>query len=230
MSASKAVILLSGGIDSATAAAIAKQEGFELHSLSFNYGQRHERELESAKRVAAFLQASSHRVMHFDLRAIGGSALTDQIEVPKGRSDAEIAQGIPITYVPARNTIFLSFAVALAERIGSQDIYFGANQLDYSGYPDCREEFIRAFEQMADRATQAGVEGKSRLKIHTPLLHMTKAEIIKTGLKLGLDYSLTWSCYDPHSDGRACGRCDSCQLRLKGFKEAGAVDLIAYTG
>jgi len=230
MSPSKAVILLSGGIDSATAAAIAKQEGFELHSLSFNYGQRHERELESAKRVAAFLQASSHQVMQFDLRAIGGSALTDQIEVPKGRGDAEIGQGIPITYVPARNTIFLSFALALAERIGSQDIYFGANQLDYSGYPDCREEFIRAFEQIADLATQAGVEGKSRLKIHTPLLHMTKAEIIKTGLKLGLDYSLTWSCYDPRSDGRPCGRCDSCQLRLKGFKEAGAIDPIVYTG
>jgi len=228
MSAIKTVILLSGGIDSATAAAIAKQAGFELHALSFNYGQRHERELESAKRVAAFLQASSHRVMHFDLRAIGGSALTDQIEVPKGRGDAEIAQGIPITYVPARNTIFLSFALALAERIGSQDIFFGANQLDYSGYPDCREEYIRAFERMADLATKAGVEGKSRLKIHTPLLHMTKAEIIKTGLKLGLDYSLTWSCYDPHSDGRACGRCDSCRLRLKGFKEAGAIDPILY--
>jgi len=228
MSAIKTVILLSGGIDSATAAAIAKQAGFELHALSFNYGQRHERELESAKRVAAFLQASSHRVMHFDLRAIGGSALTDQIEVPKGRGDAEIPQGIPITYVPARNTIFLSFALAFAERIGSQDIFFGANQLDYSGYPDCREEYIRAFERMADLATKAGVEGKSRLKIHTPLLHMTKAEIIKTGLKLGLDYSLTWSCYDPHSDGRACGRCDSCRLRLKGFKEAGAIDPILY--
>ena len=228
MSANKAVILLSGGIDSATAAAIAKQEGFELHALSFNYGQRHERELESAERVAAFLQASSHRVMHFDLRAIGGSALTDQIEVPKGRGDAEMAQGIPITYVPARNTIFLSFALALAERIGSQDIFFGANQLDYSGYPDCREEYIRAFEQMADLATKAGVEDKSRLEIHTPLLHMTKAEIIKTGLKLALDYSLTWSCYDPRSDGLACGRCDSCQLRLKGFKEAGAIDPIFY--
>jgi len=228
MSANKAVILLSGGIDSATAAAIAKQEGFELHALSFNYGQRHERELESAERVAAFLQASPHRVMHFDLRAIGGSALTDQIEVPKGRGDAEMAQGIPITYVPARNTIFLSFALALAERIGSQDIFFGANQLDYSGYPDCREEYIRAFEQMADLATKAGVEDKSRLEIHTPLLHMTKAEIIKTGLKLALDYSLTWSCYDPRSDGLACGRCDSCQLRLKGFKEAGAIDPIFY--
>jgi 7-cyano-7-deazaguanine synthase len=228
MSGSKAVILLSGGIDSATAAAIARREGFELHALSFHYGQRHERELESARRVAASLQASSHQLLYFDLRAIGGSALTDHIEVPKGRSDTEISQGIPITYVPARNTIFLSFALALAERIGSQDIFFGANQLDYSGYPDCREEYIRAFERMADLATKSGVESKSRLKIHTPLLHMTKAEIIKTGLKLGIDYGLTWSCYDPRSNGRACGRCDSCQLRLKGFSQAGAVDPILY--
>jgi 7-cyano-7-deazaguanine synthase len=224
-----AVILLSGGIDSATAAALAKEQGFELHALSYRYGQRHERELESAKRVAAFLQAKSHQVIHFDLRAIGGSALTDQIEVPKGRSESEISQGIPVTYVPARNTIFLSFAVALAERIEAQDIFFGANQLDYSGYPDCREEYIRAFEQMANLATKVGVEGKSRLKIHTPLLHMTKAQIIKTGLNLGLDYALTWSCYDPSGDGRACGLCDSCQLRLKGFKAAGAIDPIAYT-
>ncbi len=224
----KAVILLSGGIDSATAAVIAKQQGFELHALSYHYGQRHERELESAKQVAAFLQANSHRVMRFDLRAIGGSALTDRIEVPKGRSQSEISHGIPATYVPARNTIFLSFAVALAERIAAQDIFFGANQLDYSGYPDCRDEYIRAFEKMANLATKIGVEGKSQLKIHTPLLHMTKAEIIKTGLKLGLDYALTWSCYDPSTDGRACGRCDSCQLRLKGFKEAGATDPILY--
>jgi len=228
MSASKAVILLSGGIDSATAAAIAKREGFELHALSFNYGQRHERELESAKRVAASLQASSHRVMHFDLRTIGGSALTDEIAVPKGRSGEEIGRGIPITYVPARNTIFLSFALGLAERLGSRDIFFGANQLDYSGYPDCREEYIRAFERMADLATRAGVEGQSRLSIHTPLLHMTKAEIIRTGLKLGVDYAISWSCYDPQPNGRACGRCDSCQLRLKGFEEAGAVDPILY--
>lgn len=228
MAGKRAVVLLSGGIDSATAAAMARQQGFEIHALSFRYGQRHECELAAAQKVAAFLGAASHRVMEFDMRGIGGSALTDRIDVPKGRSSDEIAHGIPITYVPARNTIFLSFALALAERIGSQDIFFGANQLDYSGYPDCREEYIRAFEQMADLATKAGVEGKSRLKIHTPLLHMTKAEIIKTGLKLGLDYSLTWSCYDPHSDGRACGRCDSCQLRLKGFKEAGAIDPIAY--
>lgn len=228
MAGKRAVVLLSGGIDSATAAAMARQQGFEIHALSFRYGQRHECELAAAQKVAAFLGAASHRVMEFDMRVIGGSALTDRIDVPKGRSSDEIAHGIPITYVPARNTIFLSFTLALAERIGSQDIFFGANQLDYSGYPDCREEYIRAFEQMADLATKAGVEGKSRLKIHTPLLHMTKAEIIKTGLKLGLDYSLTWSCYDPHSDGRACGRCDSCQLRLKGFKEAGAIDPIAY--
>jgi len=228
MTEKNAVILLSGGIDSATAAAVAKQQGFELHALSYHYGQRHERELESAKQVAAFLRATSHRVIRFDLRAIGGSALTDQIEVPKGRSEPEISQGIPATYVPARNTIFLSFAVALAERIDAQDIFFGANQLDYSGYPDCREEYIRAFEQMANLATKVGVEGKTQLKIHAPLLHMTKAKIIKTGLKLGLDYALTWSCYDPRADGRACGLCDSCQLRLKGFKEAGCKDPITY--
>ena len=230
MASRKAVILLSGGIDSATAAALAKQQGFELHALSYHYGQRHERELESAKRVAAFLPADSHQVIRFDLRAIGGSALTDKLEVPKGRSEAAIAQGIPITYVPARNTIFLSFALALAERIGAEDIFFGANQLDYSGYPDCREEYIRAFEQTANLATKAGVEGTSHLKIHVPLLHLTKAEIIRTGLDLGLDYALTWSCYDPCADGRACGLCDSCQLRLKGFKEAGAADPIPYAG
>jgi 7-cyano-7-deazaguanine synthase len=228
MAGKSAVILLSGGIDSATAAAIAKQQGLELNALSFCYGQRHERELESARKVASFLQVQSHRIIEFDLRAIGGSALTDRIEVPKGRSETEIGQGIPVTYVPARNTIFLSFGLALAERIGSQDIFFGANQLDYSGYPDCREEYIRAFEQMANLATKAGVEGKSRVKIHAPLLRMTKAEIISTGLKLGLDYGLTWSCYDPLRDDRACGRCDSCQLRLKGFEVAGAVDPIRY--
>jgi len=228
MSRKNAVILLSGGIDSATAAAIAKQDGFELHTLSFHYGQRHERELESASKVAQFLQAKTQTVIRFDLRAIGGSALTDEIEVPKGRSETEISHGIPSTYVPARNTIFLSFGLALAERIGSEDIFFGANQLDYSGYPDCREEYIRAFEAMANLATKAGVEGKSPLRIHTPLLQMTKAKIIKTGTDLGLDYGLTWSCYDPVTDGLACGRCDSCQLRLKGFNEAGRVDPIAY--
>ena len=228
MSRKNAVILLSGGIDSATAAAIAKQDGFELHTLSFHYGQRHERELESASKVAEFLRTNTQTVIRFDLRAIGGSALTDDIAVPKGRSETEISRGIPTTYVPARNTIFLSFGLALAERIGSEDIFFGANQLDYSGYPDCREEYIRAFETMANLATKAGVEGKSQLKIHTPLLQMTKAKIIKTGANLGLDYGLTWSCYDPITDGLACGRCDSCQLRLKGFKEAGQVDPIAY--
>ena len=221
MARANAVILLSGGVDSATAAAIAKQQGFDLHALSFRYGQRHERELASAQQVAAFLQAKTHQILSFDLRAIGGSALTDDIAVPKGRSEAEMGKGIPVTYVPARNTIFLSFALALAERIEAQDIFFGANQLDYSGYPDCREEYIQAFERMANLATKAGVEGKSRLTIHTPLLKLSKAAIIKTGLALGLDYALTWSCYDPRSDDRACGRCDSCQLRLKGFAEAG---------
>ena len=228
MARANAVILLSGGVDSATAAAIAKQQGFDLHALSFRYGQRHERELASAQQVAAFLQAKTHQIMSFDLRNIGGSALTDDIAVPKGRSEAEMGKGIPVTYVPARNTIFLSFALALAERIEAQDIFFGANQLDYSGYPDCREEYIQAFERMANLATKAGVEGKNRLTIHTPLLKMSKAAIIKTGLTLGLDYALTWSCYDPRSDDRACGRCDSCQLRLKGFAEAGTMDPISY--
>jgi 7-cyano-7-deazaguanine synthase len=228
MANKSAVILLSGGIDSATAAAIARNAGFALHALSFHYGQRHARELECAEKVAASVGAESHRVIHFDLRAVGGSALTDRIAVPKGRSETEISTGIPVTYVPARNTIFLSFGLALAERIGAQDIFFGANQLDYSGYPDCREEYIRAFERMANLATKAGVEGSTRLTIQTPLLHMTKAEIIATGLELGLDYGLTWSCYDPLADGRPCARCDSCQLRLKGFREAGRVDPLAY--
>jgi len=223
-----AVVLLSGGIDSATAAAIAKKQGFRLHALSFDYGQRHIRELDSARRVGVFLRAESHRFINLDLRAFGGSALTDQIEVPKDRNMAEISRAIPITYVPARNTIFLSFALALAERIEASEIVFGANQLDYSGYPDCREEYIKAFEQMANLATQAGVEGKTRLTIRAPLLHLTKSEIIKKGLELGLDYSLTWSCYDPTGEGLACGRCDSCQLRLKGFRDAGAVDPALY--
>jgi 7-cyano-7-deazaguanine synthase len=225
-----AVILLSGGIDSATVGAIAKRQGFRLHALTFCYGQRHQQEIAAAARVAAFLRAESHRVIEFDLRAIGGSALTDQIEVPKGRSAAEIADGIPITYVPARNTIFLSFGLALAERIEAGDIFFGANQLDYSGYPDCRAEYIRAFEQMANLATKAGVEGKTRTRIHVPLIEMAKAEIIRKGLELGVDYALTWSCYDPAPDGRACGLCDSCQLRLKGFIEAGLDDPISYVG
>ena len=228
MSGKRAVVLLSGGIDSATAAAMAHQQGFEIHALTFRYGQRHERELEAAQKIAAFLGAASHRVLEFDLRTIGGSALTDSIEVPKGRSAGEIAHGIPVTYVPARNTIFLSFALALAERIAAQEIFFGANQLDYSGYPDCREEYIRAFEAMANLATRAGVEGRSRIKINVPLIHMSKALIVKQGLALGLDYALTWSCYDPQPGGRACGLCDSCQLRQKGFAAAGINDPIAY--
>jgi len=229
MGEKKAVVLLSGGVDSSTAAAIARSEGYELHALSFRYGQRHEREIEAAKRVSSFLGAA-HLVIEFDLRAIGGSALTDAIEVPKGRSASQIANGIPVTYVPARNTIFLSFALALAEKIESEDIFFGANQLDYSGYPDCREEYVQAFETMANLATKAGVEGKSKFKIHTPLIRLTKAESIKKGLALGLDYSLTWSCYDPTPEGLACGLCDSCQLRLRGFEEAGAKDPIPYAG
>lgn len=220
--------MLSGGIDSSTTMAIAKKENYELHALTFRYGQRHEREIEAAKKVAAFLGAQGHLIIEFNLRAIGGSALTDEIEVPKGRNQKEIAGGIPVTYVPARNTIFLSFALALAERLEAEDIFFGANQLDYSGYPDCREEYIRAFEQMANLATKAGVEGKTKIRIHTPLIRMTKAQIIQKGMELGLDYSLTWSCYDPAPGSLACGLCDSCQLRLKGFKEAGCKDPIKY--
>lgn len=224
-----AVILLSGGLDSATVAALAKEQGFHLHALSFRYGQRHVRELEAAQKVISFLGIDHHVIVDFDLRSIGGSALTGNIAVPKDRTEQQISQGIPSTYVPARNTIFLSFALALAERIEGQDIFFGANQLDYSGYPDCREEYIRAFEQMANLATKAGIEGTSKICIHAPLLHMSKAEIIQKGHALGVDYSLTWSCYDPQAEGeRACGRCDSCQLRLRGFREAGLVDPIQY--
>jgi 7-cyano-7-deazaguanine synthase len=228
MAGKRAVVLLSGGVDSSTAAAIARQEGFETHALTFRYGQRHECELEAARRVAAFLAAASHRILEFDLRAIGGSALTDSIEVPKRRSAGEIAHGIPTTYVPARNTIFLSFALALAERLEAENIFFGANQLDYSGYPDCRDEYIRAFERMANLATQAGVEGRSQIKINAPLIHMSKAQIVKQGVALGLDYALTWSCYDPQPDGRACGLCDSCQIRKAGFAAAGILDPIPY--
>lgn len=228
MADKRAVVLLSGGVDSSTAAALAKQEGFELYALSFRYGQRHENEIAAAKRVATFLAVKKQLIIDFDLREIGGSALTADIEVPKGRSAQEISHGIPVTYVPARNTIFLSFALALCEKIGSENIFFGANQLDYSGYPDCREEYIRAFEQMANLATKVGVEGRTKIKIHTPLINMTKGQIINKGLELGLDYSLTWSCYDPMPEGLACGLCDSCQLRLKGFKEAGFKDPIPY--
>ncbi len=228
MAGRQAVVLLSGGIDSATAAALARRSGFELHALTFRYGQRHELEIKAAKKIAAALGTASHRVIEFDLRVIGGSALTDQIEIPKGRGLEAIGRGIPVTYVPARNTIFLSFGLALAERLEAEEIFLGANQLDYSGYPDCREEYLQAYERMANLATKAGVEGRSIMKINAPLIHMTKAEIVKQGVELGLDYGLTWSCYDPAPDDRACGRCDSCELRLKGFADAGLVDPISY--
>jgi len=223
-----AVVLLSGGLDSATVLAIAHQEGFEANALSFAYGQRHAWELEAAKRVAQAGGAARHRIATIDLRAFGGSALTDDIAVPKGRGLEEMSHGIPITYVPARNTIFLSFALAWAEVLGASDIFIGVNALDYSGYPDCRPEFIRAYETMANLATKAGVEGRQRLKIHAPLMHMTKAEIIRKGLELGVDYGLTSSCYDPSRDGAPCGECDSCILRQKGFRENGIEDPLRY--
>lgn len=223
-----AVVLLSGGLDSATVAAIAANEGFSVHALSFSYGQRHSFELEAARRVSKSLQVADHRVATIDLRVFGGSALTDDIDVPKGRSGEEMEHGIPVTYVPARNTIFLSFALAWAEVLGSSDVFIGVNALDYSGYPDCRPEFIRAFEQMANLATKAGVEGRQRLTIHAPLMHLTKAQIIHKGMELGVDYSLTSSCYDPGLDGRPCGQCDSCFLRRKGFRENGIDDPLPY--
>ncbi|HYV05896.1 MAG TPA: 7-cyano-7-deazaguanine synthase QueC [Blastocatellia bacterium] len=224
----KAVVLLSGGLDSTTALAIAAAEGYEIYAMSFQYGQRHTLEVESARKVAKAAGVARHLVVDFDMRAIGGSALTDQIDVPKDRLDNEPAAGIPVTYVPARNTIFLSFALAWAETLGAEEIFIGVNALDYSGYPDCRPEYIEAFERMANLATKAGVQGSLRLKIHAPLIEMTKAQIIKTGLELGVDYSLTHSCYDPSREGLACGRCDSCLLRLKGFAEAGARDPLRY--
>jgi len=223
-----AVVLLSGGVDSATALAIARNQGFLPYALSFAYGQRHSRELESATRVAAALGSKEHRILTLDLRLIGGSALTGEIAVPKGRSLEEIGSGIPVTYVPGRNTIFLALALAWAEVLGAEDVFFGANILDYSGYPDCRPEYTEAFERMANLATKAGVEGRSRFKIHTPLIRMTKAEIVRAGHALGVDFSLTWSCYEPSPDGRACGLCDSCVLRKKGFAEAGLADPLRY--
>ncbi len=224
----KAVVLLSGGVDSTTALAIAKSQGFECYALSFAYGQRHAHELEAARRVASAMGAVKHVVAEIDLRVFGGSALTGDIDVPKDRSESAIGSGIPVTYVPARNTIFLSFALAWAETLGASDIFIGVNALDYSGYPDCRPEYIAAFQRMADLATKAGVEGAQRLVIHTPLIAMTKREIIEAGHALGVDYSLTSSCYDPAPDGTACGACDSCTLRLKGFREAGLQDPIRY--
>jgi 7-cyano-7-deazaguanine synthase len=224
----KAIILLSGGLDSATVLAIARSRGYELYALSFSYGQRHIWELEAAARVAASMGVASHRTAKIDLRIFGGSALTDDIAVPKGRALGEMGHGIPITYVPARNTIFLSLALAWAEVLGSSDIFIGVNALDYSGYPDCRPEFITAFEKMANLATKAGVEGRQALGIHTPLIAMSKAEIIAKGIELGVDYSLTSSCYDPSPTGEPCGQCDSCLLRQKGFSENGIVDPLRY--
>ncbi len=222
-----AVVLLSGGLDSAVTLAIGRSEGFEVHALSFDYGQRHRVELEAARRVGEAMQVRDHRFAKIDLRVFGGSALTDDIAVPHERSATEMTEGIPITYVPARNTIFLSYALGLAEVLGAPDIFLGVNAVDYSGYPDCRPDFLRAFEELAAVATKAGVEG-TRFKIHAPLLRLSKAEIIRRGAELGVDFSLTHSCYDPTADGAACGRCDSCQLRLKGFEEAGLVDPIRY--
>ena len=220
----RAVVLLSGGLDSATALAVAKAEGFAPYAMSFRYGQRHAVELDSARRGAQALGVAGHVVVDIDLRAIGGSALTADLPVPKGRSPAEMGEGIPVTYVPARNTIFLSFALAWAEVLGASDLFIGVNALDYSGYPDCRPEYVAAFEAMASLATKAGVEGRQRLTVHAPLLALTKADIIRRGLALGVDYGLTSSCYDPGPDGRPCGACDSCRLRAKGFAEAGVPD------
>jgi 7-cyano-7-deazaguanine synthase len=225
----KAVVLLSGGLDSATTLAMAKAEGFGVFAISFRYGQRHRIELAAAARVVAAARVREHRVVDIDLSQFGGSALTSDLAVPKQRTAEEMAQGIPITYVPARNTVFLSLALAWAEVVGASDIYIGVNAIDYSGYPDCRPEYITAFERLANLATKAGVEGTSRFRIHAPLIAMTKAEIIRQGLELGVDYSLTTSCYSPDdASGAACGACDSCLLRLAGFREVGIDDPIKY--
>lgn len=232
----KAIILSSGGLDSTTAMAVAKDNGFDLFSLSFDYGQRHRVELSAAKKIAEEMGVSRHLVINVNMRDIGGSALTDGVDVPKNNSFTDSLsdpltdedEEIPITYVPARNTIFLSFALAWAEVLGAEDIFIGVNAVDYSGYPDCRPEYIKAFQNMANLATKAGVEKKTKTHIQTPLIHMTKAEIIRLGVSLGVDYSLTHSCYDPSPDGKSCGECDSCILRKKGFKEAGIKDPITY--
>jgi 7-cyano-7-deazaguanine synthase len=224
----RAVILLSGGLDSATTAAIARADGFELCALSVDYGQRHRYELEAARHVAESLGVSRHVTVPIRLDVFGGSALTDDIPVPHDRSAEEMACGIPITYVPARNTVFLALALGYAEVLGASDIFVGVNAVDYSGYPDCRPEFIAAFEKLAQLATKAGVEGTSRFRIHTPLVELSKAQIIRRGIELGVDYGLTHSCYDPDGRGVACGHCDSCQLRRKGFAEAGIIDPIPY--
>lgn len=225
----RAVVLLSGGLDSATCLAIARTEGYETYALSFAYGQRHAAELDAARRVAGALGAAAHHVATIDLRAFGGSALTGDIAVPRPASPEEIGREIPVTYVPARNTVFLSFALAWAEVLRARDLFIGVNALDYSGYPDCRPEFLEAFERVANLGTKAGVEG-SRFRVHAPLLHLTKAEIIRRGADLGVDHGLTRSCYDPDAEGRACGRCDSCVLRRRGFEVAGLPDPTPYAG
>jgi 7-cyano-7-deazaguanine synthase len=224
----RAVALLSGGLDSATTAAIARAEGFRLYALSVDYGQRHRFELEAAQRVAESLGAAEHRVLSIDLASLGGSALTADIDVPRDRAAEEMSTGIPVTYVPARNTVMLSLALGYAEVLGAADVFIGVNAIDYSGYPDCRPEFIAAFERLANLATKAGVEGTLRFRIHTPLIQLTKAEIIRRGIQLGVDYRLTHTCYSPHAHGIACGRCDACQIRLKGFAEAGLTDPVEY--
>ncbi len=226
--APRAIVLLSGGLDSATALLLAKREGFEISALTFDYGKRHDIEVDAARRIAKSAEVQRHIIQPIDLRSIGGSALTADIAVPKGRAMEEIGAGIPVTYVPARNTIFLSFALAWAEVLEANDIFIGVNALDYSGYPDCRPEYIEAFEGMANLATKAGVEGAARLVIHTPLIDLTKAGIIRKGLDLGVDFALTRSCYDPSPDGAACSECDSCVLRLRGFAEAGVRDPAPY--
>lgn len=226
--AKKAVVLSSGGIDSTTVMAIAMKEGFSIFSLSFNYGQRHSFELESAQKVARHFEVSDHMIIDIDLRRIGGSSLTDEIDVPKEGKESQITEGIPVTYVPARNTIFLSYAMAWAEVLEAGDIFIGVTALDYSGYPDCRPEYIHAFEKMANLATKAGVEKKIKFSINTPLINLTKAEIITLGNKLGVDYSITHSCYDPSPEGLACGACDSCTFRKKGFVESGIKDPTRY--
>ncbi len=223
----KAVVLLSGGLDSATCLALARAQGYACHALSVDYGQRHRVELEAARRVARALGVVEHRVMAVDLRGFGGSALTGEGSVPKGRAPEEMAGGIPSTYVPARNTVFLALALAWAEVLGAADVFIGVNALDYSGYPDCRPEFIAAFERLANLATKAGVEGRMRFRVHTPLIGLSKAEIIRRGTALGVDYGLTHSCYDPDPAGRPCGACDSCLLRRKGFAQAGLEDPLA---
>jgi 7-cyano-7-deazaguanine synthase len=224
----RAVVLLSGGLDSTTTLAIAQSEGYEVYALTFRYGQRHELEIEAARRISTLSGVSRHIVAQIDLREFGGSALTSEIAVPKGRALEEMAREIPVTYVPARNTIFLSFALGWAEVLEAEDIFIGVNALDYSGYPDCRPEYIAAYERMARLATRAGVEGRQQLKIHTPLVNLSKALIIRKGIELGVDYSLTVTCYDPTAKGEACGECDACRLRLKGFAENGIGDPVSY--